>query len=150
MNLAALQRLAHRCHRRNFGLAARLLYRIAFFIFNSSVPPEVVIGAGSKFAYGGIGVVINKKAVIGENCVLGQGITIGGRGKDRPGEAVLEDGVYVGAGVRILGPVRIGSYAIIAPNSVVLNDVEAGCIVAGIPARVIRRGISDENQYLYV
>lgn len=126
------------------------MYKLNFLIFNSSVPPQVKIGKGSRFAYGGIGVVINKRVKIGNNCIIGQGITIGGRGKDRPGQVIIQDNVYIGAGARILGTLTIGEGSIIAPNAVVLKDVPTGCIVAGVPAKVIRQGITAQDHHLYV
>ncbi|MEM1326655.1 MAG: serine acetyltransferase [Bacteroidota bacterium] len=129
---------------------AKLIYYLNFFLFNSAVPPEVKIGKGSRFAYGGIGVVMNKRAEIGEDCIIGQGITIGGRGQDRAGIVKIGNGVFIGAGARILGTVSVGDNAVIAPNSVVIKDVAAGTIVGGVPARFIRDGITKENQKMYV
>ncbi len=147
MNLAKFQRLAHKVYKKNIPLLPTLIYYIQFFLFNSSIPPAVKIGKGSKFAYGGIGCVINKKATIGQNCMIGQGITIGGRGKKSPGRAVIEDYVYIGAGARILGSVKLGEYSIIAPNAVVIKDVEPFSVVGGIPAKVLRANLTKEEYF---
>lgn len=92
-------------------------------------------------AYGGIGVVIHARAVIGENCVLGQNITIGGKSGwyEVP---IFGDNVHVSAGARILGPVRIGNNVIIGANAVVVKDVPDNCIVAGVPAKIIRDNLT--------
>lgn len=150
MNLIKLHRVGSLIHRKGLHRTAKVFYYINFLLFNSSVPMSVQIGQGSKFAYGGIGVVINGKARIGRDCMIGQGITIGGRGPDRPGSCMIGDNVYISAGVRILGPVIIGDYAIIAPNAVVLHDVPAGTIVGGIPAKVLRSGIDSSNHKMFV
>lgn len=150
MNLISFQRISHRFHKRNWNRIAGIIYKLNFLLFNSSVPPEVKIGENSRFAYGGIGVVINRRVIIGRDCIIGQGITIGGRGSNRPGSVVIGNGVFIGAGARILGSITIGDYAIIAPNAVVLKSVAPGCIVAGVPAKVIREGITKENQQEYV
>ena len=73
--------------------------------------------------------------VIGDDCVLRQGVTLGNRYLDRPGDApVLGRRVNVGAGAKLLGPVQIGDDAVIGANAVVLHDVPAGATVVGIPA----------------
>ncbi|WP_299819465.1 serine acetyltransferase [uncultured Jannaschia sp.] len=80
------------------------------------------------------GVVIHPTAQIGPNCLLFQQVTIG-TVEGRSGTPVLEERVDVGAGARILGPVRIGHHARIGANAVVVTDVPAGAIAVGIPAR---------------
>lgn len=104
--------------------------------FNSWVDCSTSIGADTQFAYGGIATVIHQDATIGQNCVLGQAITIGGRSSHQTLPAI-HDYVYIGAGARILGPVEIHTGAIIGPNSVVITDVAPFSIVAGIPAKPI-------------
>lgn len=150
MNLANFQRVAHFFYRKKMTPIAKLIYKFNFLLFNSSVPPAVKIGKNSVFAYGGIGVVINKRVSFGENCVIGQGITIGGRGTDRPGKVTVGNHVFIGAGARILGTLTIGDWAIVAPNAVVLEDVPEGCIVGGMPAKIIRRGVNASNQHEFV
>lgn len=112
-----------------------------YLLFNCSVPANCVIGKGSKFAYGGIGVVIHGRAVIGKNCIIGQNVTIGGKSGwfEVP---CIGDNVEISAGARIIGPVRIGNNVIIGANAVVVKDVPDNCIVAGIPAKIIKENIS--------
>lgn len=134
-------RFGNWCYRHKVPLLPKLIWKLNYLLFNSSVPCSVILGGGSKFAYGGIGVVIHARSVIGKNCVIGQNVTIGGKSGwyEVP---VIGDNVEISAGVRILGPVRIGNNVIIGANAVVVKDVPDNCIVAGIPAKIIRENIS--------
>ena len=91
-------------------------------------------------AYGGIGVIIHKDAVIGENCVIESNVTIGGR-NNNPKVPVIGNNVFIGTGARILGDVHIGDNSIVGANAVVIHDVPANCSVAGIPARILHENI---------
>lgn len=141
INLCHLQRAAHWLHLRRVPLLPKIIYHLQYLVFNSSVPPAVQIGIGSRFAYGGIGVVIHSDCIIGERTTIGQGVTIGGDG-NRRGVPLICNNVYIGAGARILGPVIIGDNARIGANAVVLVDVPAGNTAVGIPARVLARNRS--------
>ena len=81
------------------------------------------------------GVVIAPDANIGINCIIFQQVTIGTADGGYP---TIGNNVLIGAGAKILGPVKIGDGAKIGANAVVLRDVPAGCAAAGVPARVIR------------
>ena len=88
-----------------------------------------------------MGVVIGETAEIGDNCTIYQGVTLGGTGKDvGKRHPTLGDNVMVGAGAKILGPVKVGSGSKIAANAVVLNAVPENSTAVGIPAKVVRRG----------
>ena len=110
---------------------------ICYLIFNSVVPYTCKIGSESRFAYGGIGVVIHGRAVIGSKVIIGQGVTIG-RQLDPEGVPVIGNNVYISAGARILGGITIGDNVIVGANAVVIRDVPPNSVVAGVPARVIR------------
>jgi serine O-acetyltransferase len=138
--LLKLQRIAYFLKSKKVPVLPKLIYYIQFFLFNSSVPSTVKIGKNCKFAYGGIGVVIHERSIIGENCVIGQGITIGGRSKHYA-VPVIGNNVYIGAGVRILGPIEIGDEVLIGPNSVVIDSIPANSIAVGMPAKVIKSNI---------
>ena len=83
------------------------------------------------------GIVIHPQVVIGDDCLIRQGVTIGAIGKSRDGAPVIGNRVEFGAGAIIAGPVRIGDGAIIGPGAVVLTNVPPGSIVAAHPARIV-------------
>ncbi len=87
-----------------------------------------------------MGVVIGETAVIGDNCLIYQGATLGGTGKDKgKRHPTLGDNVLVGAGAKVLGPFKVGNNVKIAANAVVLNAIPDNCTAVGVPARVVRR-----------
>jgi serine O-acetyltransferase len=140
MNLSNIQRLAHKLYLKKIPFLPKILYYVQFIIFNSSVPYKCKIGENTKFAYGGIGVVIHERSEIGENCIIGQGITIGGKSKEY-NVPKIGNNVYIAAGSRIIGNVVIGNDVVIGANSVVTKDIPSNCIVAGIPAKIIKTDI---------
>ena len=107
----------------------------------------VKIGKETKFAYLGIGCVLHKDCSIITNFLIGQGITIGGRGPNN-GVPRIGNSVYLGPGARVLGPIIIGDNVIIGPNAVVINDILSGSIVVGIPGKIIKSGVVDISKYL--
>ncbi|MDD2367675.1 MAG: hypothetical protein PHQ90_00140 [Sulfuricurvum sp.] len=137
MNITNFHAIAHRLYLLNIPFLPKVIYYIQFLLFNSSLPAQTKIGKNTKFAYGGIGCVIHERTVIGENCIIGQGITIGGKSKIKE-VPVIGDYVYIGAGARILGNVTIGDNVVIGANAVVIHNVPSNCAVAGIPAKIVR------------
>lgn len=130
-------RLAHFLYSMHIPFLPKLIYYVQYILFNSSVPASCIIGKKTKFAYGGIGVVIHYRAEIGANCMIGQNITIGGRSGhyDVP---KIGNNVEICAGSRVLGPIKVGDNAIIGANAVVIKDVPANAVVAGVPAKIIK------------
>lgn len=102
------------------------------------------MGKGTKFGYGGIAVVIHARAVIGNNCIIGQCVTIGGKSKHK-NVPRIGNNVQISIGAKILGPITIGDNVIVGANAVVVKDVPANCIVAGVPAKIIRNNIRIED-----
>jgi serine O-acetyltransferase len=116
----------------------RQMFRRCRNTYGIELPYSVQLGRRVVIEHQGA-IVIHGNCVIGDDCVLRQGVTLGNRYLDRPTEApVLGQRVNVGAGAKVLGPVRIGDDAVIGANAVVLSDVPAGATVIGIPARPIQ------------
>jgi serine O-acetyltransferase len=99
------------------------------------LPCETQVGRRLVIEHFG-GIVISGDSVIGDDVTLRHGVTIGLRRTGVPGAPVIGNGVDIGAGAKILGPVRIGAGAVIGANAVVLCDVPAGALAVGIPARI--------------
>lgn len=128
-------RVTHRMwHRPGLRLPARLLSQVARWITGIEIHPGARIGR-RLFIDHGMGVVIGQTAVVGDDCVLFHGSTLGGRsmtrGKRHP---TLGNRVMVGAGAKILGPLWIGDDAQIGANAVVTRDVPNGMVAVGVPA----------------
>lgn len=132
-----LHRLAHRLWQRGWRYTARFLSYLARMLTQIDIHPGATIGR-RFFIDHGCGVVIGETAEIGNDVTLYHGVTLGGvswnRGKRHP---TLGDGVIVGAGAKILGPIKIGKNARVGANSVVTKDVPNGMTVVGIPGRVV-------------
>ncbi len=131
-------------YRHRVPLLPVFIWKLQYLLFNCSVPASCKIGKGTKFGYGGIAVVMHARTVIGKNCMIGQGVTIGGKSGwyEVP---VIGDNVIINAGAKIIGPVRIGDNVEIGANSVVVKDVPSNCVVAGIPARILKSNMTDED-----
>jgi serine O-acetyltransferase len=141
-----LYRMAHPLERLGLPLLPRLLSQLARLLTGIEIHPGAEIGRG-LFIDHGMGVVIGQTAVLGQDVLLFHGVTLGGI-DDRPGRrhAMVGDRVLVGAGAKLLGPIRVGSDARIGANAVVLSDVPEGATAVGIPARVIgTRATSEER-----
>lgn len=137
MNAIKLYRLSNYLYRKNIPFFPLFIKLLTFLVFNSVVPYTAKIGKESKFAYGGIGVVIHSQSVIGKKVIIGQNVTIG-RKLSPNGIPKIGNNVYISAGSRIIGDIEIGNNVIIGTNSVVTKDVPDNCIIAGAPAKVIR------------
>ncbi len=132
-------RLAHWLYKRKYFTLARIISQHARNKTGIEIHPGAVIGKG-LFIDHGMGVVIGETAVIGDNCLLYQGVTLGGTGKDKgKRHPTLGNNVLVGAGAKVLGPFTVGNNVKIAANAVVLNAIPDDCTAVGVPARVVRR-----------
>ena len=143
-----LHRVAHRMWQRpGLKLAARVLSQINRSITGVEIHPGATIGR-RFFIDHAMGVVIGETAEVGDDVMLYHGVTLGGRSLQRTKRhPTLEDGVTVGAGARILGPIVIGAGAQIGANSVVVRDVPAGAVVVGVPGQVRQRATQAMDPY---
>jgi serine O-acetyltransferase len=127
-----------RPYRSGLTLVYRLLAQYVRNHYGVEVPFSAKIGRRVVIEHQG-GIVIHGSAVIGDDCVIRQGVTLGNRHLHEPYDApVLGNRVNVGAGAKLLGRVHIGDDASIGANSVVLRDVPAGGTAVGVPARLLR------------
>ena len=141
-----LYRIGNWCYRNKVPLVPYVLNGLIRFVHNCAIYSQTEIGKGSTFAYGGIGVVIHKRARIGEDCVIGANVTIGGRSKSKEVPIIGND-VYIATGAKVLGSISIGDNCVIGANAVVIEDVPTGCVVVGVPGRISKTGIEAKNYY---
>lgn len=134
-----LHRLAHRLWRAKLKLVARWVSFLARWLTHVDIHPGATIGR-RLFIDHGAGVVIGETAEVGDDVTLYHGVTLGGTSWNKhKRHPTLGDGVLVGAGAKILGPVRLGDKVRVGANSVVNKNVPACCTVVGIPGRVVQR-----------
>ncbi|MBF0110083.1 MAG: serine O-acetyltransferase [Magnetococcales bacterium] len=130
-------RVAHGLWRRGWHLPARFLSYMVRFFTGIEIHPAARIGNGF-FIDHGMGVVIGETTEIGDNVTIYHGVTLGGtswnKGKRHP---TLKDGVIIGAGAKVLGPLTVNTNARIGSNAVVVEDVPENATVVGIPGRVV-------------
>ena len=132
-------RVAHKLYVNKKFLPARAVSQLARFLTGIEIHPGAQIGKRLMIDHGS-GVVIGETCIIGDDCTLYQGVTLGGTGKDTgKRHPTLGNNVMVGAGAKVLGPFRIGDGAKIAAGAVVLKEIPAGATAVGIPAKVVRR-----------
>jgi cysteinyl-tRNA synthetase len=134
-------RINHRLWDLGIPVLPRLLSHIARFLTGIEIHPAAKIGTGLVIDHG-MGVVIGETAEVGENCLLYQGVTLGGTGKEKgKRHPTLKNNVVVGSGAKILGAITIGNNVIIGANSVILKPVPDNSICVGVPGRITRRKI---------
>lgn len=134
-----LYRAAHWFHTRKMFIIARCISQFARFLTGIEIHPGAKIGKGF-FIDHGAGVVIGETTEIGDNCLVYQGVTLGGTGKEKgKRHPTLGNNVMVGSGARVLGPFKVGDNAKIAANAVVLEEVPPNCTAVGVPARIVKR-----------
>lgn len=132
-----IHRLSHFFWQLGFRWLGRFISHVSRWLTGIEIHPGAVIGR-RFFIDHGMGVVIGETAVIGDDCTLYHGVTLGGtswsKGKRHP---TLHNEVVIGAGAKVLGPIEIGAGARVGSNSVVLKPVPAGATVIGIPGHIV-------------
>ena len=135
-------RIANWLWRKGFKWLARLLSTFSRWMTGIEIHPGATIGR-RFFSDHGMGVVIGETAEVGDDCTLYHGVTLGGttwnKGKRHP---TLKNGVVVGAGAKVLGPIVVGENARVGSNAVVTREVPAGATIVGIPGRIVKKANS--------
>ena len=131
-------RIAHWLLRHHCRFLARAVSQWSKLWTGIEIHPGAQIGKRLVIDHG-TGIVIGETAEIGDDCLLYQGVTLGGTGKDvGKRHPTLGNNVMVGAGAKVLGPIHVGNNARIAANAVVLREVPEGATVVGVPGRIVR------------
>ena len=146
----AVYRFGRRNDRRHPGPLRWLLerwYWVAFRVTETltgiSIPKSARVGPGLRIWHFG-SIFVHPKVMIGANCTLRHGVTLGNRVLDGP-VPVIEDDVELGAYAQVLGGVRVGRGAKVGAMSVVLGDVPPGAVAVGVPARIIERSLAEAS-----
>ena len=134
-----IHRISHRLWKYNFPLLPRVISHFTRFFTGIEIHPGAKIGRG-VFIDHGMGVVIGETSEIGDGCLLYQGVTLGGTGKESgKRHPTLESNVVVGAGAKVLGGICVGTNTRIGAGSVVVKNVAANSTVVGIPGRIVHQ-----------
>jgi serine O-acetyltransferase len=141
-------RVWHALWVRGFRFIARAGSQVTRWLTGIEIHPGATIGR-RFFIDHGMGVVVGETAEVGDDVMLYHGVTLGGRqregGKRHP---TIEDGVAIGAGAKVLGPIRIGEGSVIGANAVVTKDAPADSVLVGVPAKPRPRRIGDDTRAL--
>lgn len=132
-----IYRLGRWCQERRIPFLPSMFKVVNRIVFGVVLPPTARLGCGVLLSYQGLGTVIHKRAVIGDGATIGTGVTIGGRAGHHAVPQIGE-GAVIGTGAKILGPERVGRFASIGANAVVLDDVPDYAVAVGVPAKVIK------------
>jgi serine O-acetyltransferase len=124
--------------RKPFSLIYKILRTAGQIVTGIELPCEVTMGRRFKIEHFG-GIVISGDTVFGDDVVVRNGVTIGLRHTSIRGAPVIGNRVDLGAGAKILGPIRVGSDVLIGANAVVIDDVPDNSIAVGVPARILPR-----------
>ena len=134
-----MHRISHKLWKYKLPLFPRLISHFTRFMTGVEIHPGAKIGKG-VFIDHGMGVVIGETSEIGDRCLLYQGVTLGGTGKESgKRHPTLETNVVVGAGAKVLGGICVGTNTRIGAGSVVVKNVEANSTVVGIPGRIVHQ-----------
>ena len=130
-------KIANMFYEKKITLVSVIIRAFMRIIFACDVPYQTKIGKGTLFPHHALGVIIHPYAKIGENCVINQNVTIGGRSgyKQLP---VIGDNTLLGAGSIILGPIKIGCNVKVGAGTVITKDIPDNAVVIGSKARIIK------------
>lgn len=136
-HILIFHRIAHFFYKYNAFFLARLISQIARFLTGIEIHPGATIGR-RLFIDHGTGIVIGETSVIGNDCTIYQGVTLGGTGQDKlKRHPNLGNNVMVGCGAKLLGPIKIGNNVKVGAGAVVFKDIPNDVTVVGVPGRVV-------------
>lgn len=138
LNAIYFYRISRWLYLHHIPFLPKLITLVIFLLYNSKIPYQAEIGKGTKFGYGGMGVVLHSKCKIGCYCTIAQQVTVGGGNSKHPGLPIIGDNVYIAKGSIVMGGITIGNNAIIGANAVVNIDVPENGVAAGVPAKIIK------------
>ena len=140
-------RLTHFLWRYKLRWIARFISTLARWITGIEIHPGAVIGR-RFFIDHGMGVVIGETAIIGDDCMLYHGVTLGGTTWDKvKRHPTLKNGVVIGAGAKILGPITLGNNVRVGSNSVVVRSIDDNETVVGIPGRIVKKKAENNDSF---
>jgi serine O-acetyltransferase len=124
--------------RKPISMIYRVMKILSQILTGIDLPCEAVVGRRFRIEHFG-GIIISGDAVLGDDVVVRNGVTIGLKRRDDPGSPIIGNRVDIGAGAKLLGKIRIGDDVLIGANAVVITDVPANSIAVGVPARILPR-----------
>ena len=133
-----MQRISYRL--RKIPIIPILITYLIRLLFGCYLPYKLKLGKNFKIGYGGLGVVIHDRVIIGDDCHIDQNVTIGGTSKKYI-VPKIGNKVYIGAGAKVIGPIVIGDNVVIGANSVVVKSIPSGSLVVGVPGKIIKSNI---------
>lgn len=141
-------RVSHALWRRRLRLLARANSQLARWVTGVEIHPGARIGR-RFFIDHGMGVVIGETAVVGDDVLMYHGVTLGGRTRDTgKRHPTIGDGVALGAGAKILGPVTVGARSVVGANAVVTRDAPPDSVLVGVPAKPRQRTAGEDTRAL--
>lgn len=144
MNAAKIHRISNWCYNNHLRMISKIFQFILFAVHGCRIPPYTIIGKGTSFTAKGMGVIMNGKEIIGENCQIGHQVKFLGKAPYH-NCAKVGNNVFISSGAVIMGNVIIEDDCIIGANSVVTKSLRKGSIVAGIPATIIGTRINKND-----
>ncbi|TFW10589.1 serine O-acetyltransferase [Oxalobacteraceae bacterium OM1] len=146
LHAVIMHRWAHWCWRHGFRWLGRFISHLARMVTGIEIHPGAQIGR-RVFIDHGIGVVIGETAVVGDECTIYQGVTLGGTSlsKGAKRHPTLGRGAIIGAGAKVLGSFTVGEGAKVGSNAVVVKEVPAGATAVGNPAHIVQKDAGRER-----
>ena len=138
-HILIFHRFGHFLYKHHLNFLARFISQLARFLTGIEIHPGAQIGK-RLFIDHGMGIVIGETAIIGNNCTIYHGVTLGGTGKDKTKRhPTLKNNVIVGCGAKVLGAIIIGNNVKIGANAVILEEIPDDSTVVGIPGKIIKK-----------